>query len=73
MVRWALVHPPYGEVFGPVSRTDHSEMPLGLAYIAAVLQTQGHEVYIVDAMGLNLSMDNVLALLEALEIGRAHV
>ena len=66
MVRWALVHPPYQEVFGPVSRTYQGEMPLGLAYIAAVLQAQGHEVQIVDAMGDRLLMDDVLARLDTL-------
>ncbi len=66
MVRWALVHPSYREVFGPVSRTDYGEMPLGLAYIAAVLQARGHEVHIVDAMGNDLSMDQVVARLETL-------
>lgn len=62
-----LIVPPYSgeDRYGKrLSKLGPVAEPLGLAYIAAVLEQAGHHVELVDAIALNLSADAVARKLE---------
>ncbi len=60
-----LVNPPIlieksrGEIAAVIENLFYNSPPLGLAYIAAVLEKEGHEVAIIDAAVERLSLDQV--------------
>ncbi|MEW6668816.1 MAG: cobalamin-dependent protein [Thermodesulfobacteriota bacterium] len=61
-MRVLLVNPPYsaGERYGKdLGRFGPLNEPLGLAYIAAVLERAGHEVCILDAPALDISSQDI--------------
>ena len=50
-----LVNPPY-----PIGSHSHPPfIPLGLGYLAAVLEKKGYDVNVIDCQALNLSFDEV--------------
>ncbi|MFH1836200.1 MAG: radical SAM protein [Methanobacteriota archaeon] len=59
-----LVNPPFIEVYGPYREAAklgaQPQMPLGLAYIAAVARDLGHNVVLLDADVEGLSIDKVV-------------
>jgi len=59
-----LVNPPFIEVYGPYREAAklgaQPQMPLGLAYIAAVARDLGHDVVLLDADVEGLSIDKVV-------------
>lgn len=58
-----LVSPAYSDIYGSFSRakqaTSGSPPPLGLLYIAATLELDGHEVQVIDAEVEHLSVDDI--------------
>lgn len=57
-----LIYPPYTlqEVFSELEEVGNSQQPLGLAYLAAVLEKEGYRVKIIDSPTLNYSIDEVI-------------
>jgi radical SAM superfamily enzyme YgiQ (UPF0313 family) len=69
-MRIALVFPPYGhkkfaENIEVVSNRFGVFPPLGLLYVAAILEKHGHKVMVIDAFAQRLSMKDVLKKLRA--------
>ncbi|MFH0979299.1 MAG: radical SAM protein [Candidatus Woesearchaeota archaeon] len=48
MARVLLVKPPTGDIYGVLKEITPEYPPLGLAYIAAFLESRGHEIRIID-------------------------
>ncbi|MEI6632007.1 MAG: cobalamin-dependent protein [bacterium] len=65
-MRITLIYPPGDFGVGSEKLTQLIDMapPLGLAYIAAVLERAGHEVRIIDAKIESLSLEGVLKRVE---------
>ena len=55
-----LIHPPLDKRFTRFSVVFDKTQPIGLAYIAAVLERAGYEVKIIDAKAEQFSIDNTL-------------
>lgn len=60
-MRVVLVSPAYGDIYGSFSRakqaTSGSPPPLGLLYVAAALELDGHDVQVIDAEAEHLSVE----------------
>jgi len=59
-----LINPPFIEAYGQYAAAAkvgaQPQMPLGLMYIAAVLEKLGHEVHLIDADVEEMSVNNLL-------------
>jgi len=66
-MRICLVSPPFkvDEKFGKLKKVRSVEPPLGLAYIASVLERIGHKVCIIDAYALGLNVQKTAALVKS--------
>ncbi|MBD3169719.1 MAG: radical SAM protein [candidate division Zixibacteria bacterium] len=51
-----LIHPPSREVYDKFARKSIDRLPIGLAYIAAVTEKQGHNTIVIDAEAEKLSL-----------------
>ncbi|HCE45311.1 MAG TPA: B12-binding domain-containing radical SAM protein [Lentisphaeria bacterium] len=58
-----LINPSHGEVYGKLTPPDHPH--LGLAYLAAVLEAEKHEVRIIDIDAEQITLDGLASLLKA--------
>lgn len=62
-----LINPPLssGELFKRGSKSTASIIPpLGLAYLAAVLENEGHQVKIIDGIATDISIDSILRVVD---------
>lgn len=57
-----LINPPASlkETWGELAEVGNEQQPLGIAYIAAVLENEGHEVQIIDAPPLKYSIEDIV-------------
>ena len=62
--RILLIQPPYGLVKGSIYKPAYNGPPLGLAYIAAVLEKEGFNVKIMDAFTLASSKQEIIQTLK---------
>ncbi|MEM2046098.1 MAG: radical SAM protein, partial [Candidatus Bathyarchaeia archaeon] len=53
-MRVTLINPPY-----PKGSPESVFIPLGISYLAAILERSGHEVYVMDCQALRLSPDDI--------------
>ncbi|MBF0432227.1 MAG: cobalamin-dependent protein [Fibrobacteria bacterium] len=60
-----LVHPPSVEVYKEFKREAINRLPIGLAYIAAIAEQEGHDVVVIDAEASKISLSAVLAEIES--------
>lgn len=58
----ALINPPFTlkECFNNFARVGSIQQPLGLGYIAAILERRGHDVKIIDSPALKLSLEETV-------------
>ncbi|MFA5020216.1 MAG: radical SAM protein [Candidatus Pacearchaeota archaeon] len=61
-----LINPPQSAVYGKIGSPDYP--PLGLAYIGAVLEKQGHYVRIIDIDAEKISKQHLLKIIRNFEI-----
>ena len=59
IVKITLIHPPSSMDIETISILGLRAPPLGLAYIAAVLEKEGYDVEIIDATALDLSFEKL--------------
>lgn len=57
-----LIYPPYSlkEEFGKLEEVGNLQQPLGLAYLAAVLEKERHQVKIIDAPPLGYTISDII-------------
>jgi anaerobic magnesium-protoporphyrin IX monomethyl ester cyclase len=55
-----LVNPISGSVYSQFRRALIKRLPIGLAYVASYLETNGHEVSVIDADTLDLEIDGTV-------------
>jgi len=58
-----LINPSHGEVYGKLTPPDHPH--LGLAYLAAVLETEKYSVRIIDIDAEQISLDGLASLISS--------
>ncbi|MFQ5771037.1 MAG: B12-binding domain-containing radical SAM protein [bacterium] len=63
-----LINAPYREVYEEIGESVGSYLPLGIAYIAAVLRNAGHSVKCVDFDRENFSNKNLLKSLNGIDV-----
>lgn len=54
-----LIQPPSQIVYDQFVRKAINRLPIGLAYIAAIAETRGHETHVIDADALRLSFSDI--------------
>ena len=63
-MRVLIINPPYLEIYGPYKHAAklgaQPQMPLGLCYIATILDQQGHSVKVVDTDVEGYTMDGLI-------------
>ncbi len=58
-----LINPSHGEVYGKLTPPDHPH--LGLAYLAAVIEAEKHQVRLIDIDAEHLDKNKLIAIFEA--------
>jgi anaerobic magnesium-protoporphyrin IX monomethyl ester cyclase len=59
-VNITLVHPINGTVYSRFKRALIKRLPIGLAYVAAYLEQNGHKIYVIDGDALDLDIDSTV-------------
>ena len=65
-----LIKPPFSEIYGQFKAAATEYPPLGLTYIAAMLEKDGHEVKIIDMPAEHTNEDKLKKFLEDFKVTR---